>query len=194
MGDYKFVMIGLMVGSILPIICIICACYDCIAKGKSNVIETEMSTATHTIERLQSGTFDNDKNKIETIQEEEDEEDTNTIAIAASSSDNILSTPGQQQVIMMMGFVNDNEQIDAHKSSNIEMKSVLMKNMHTSPVSTNELINAQTTNTQQTTNESGGEEGINKYAKIENILKKIDEDEYEMYLSNFKKQKVDDDA
>merc|ERR1712228_210892 len=38
-----------------------------------------------------------------------------------------------------------------------------------------------------------GEEGVNKYEKIENILRQID-DESERYLNNFKKEKMDDKA
>ena len=187
-GDYHFVKIGLMVGSILPIICVIIGCYHCVDKQLTN--EPETNNTNHTIQRLQSGSpipkAEDDTLEIVTKKKQSAKETKNT-------TNNVFATPGKGQGIVMMGFVNENEKIETNKSSNIEMKSVLVKNMHTSTVSIDEMINAQT-NTQQTTKNNAGEEGINKYCKIENILKEIDEDEYKKYLTNFKKQKVDDDA
>ena len=39
---------------------------------------------------------------------------------------------------------------------------------------------------------NGGGEGLNKYADIERMLKIVDPDDYEQYLNNFKREKVDD--
>merc|ERR1711997_252554 len=60
--------------------------------------------------------------------------------------------------------------------------------MPTMETETNEI------NSQNTNELNDGGEGMNKYGRIERILKEIDDDDWLSYLDNFKKQKMDDKA
>merc|ERR1712154_42620 len=102
------------------------------------------------------------ENKSDQQQSSTESKGTHVIDLKPAKDD---ATPGNKpRGVVMMGFVNDNETINTNQESS-NMESALVQNMHTSVVSTDELIQIETTTQQTTTIDSGGEdEGMNKYS------------------------------